>query len=133
MSISLRLILTLDTDKFCGNNISHRLIKIFMENEFENFTWRSKLYLNSQIIIKLLSYLTKYIQKEVQLYKVFQFVEYLNKKFSNELYPEVKNQINELAKLEEEIKTGAIYPKRDEHIIKYVVNTILWHFTGEGL
>lgn len=104
-----------------------------MENEFEDFTWRSRLYLNSQIIIKLLSYLTKYTQKEVQLDKVFQFVEYLNKKFSNELYPEVKNQINELTKLEEEIKTGAIYPKRDAHVIKYVVNTILWHFTGEGL
>lgn len=108
-------------------------MNVTTENQFENFTWRSKLYLNSQVVIKLLSYLTKYSKKEFPLDEIFQFTEYLNNQFNQELYPEIKTQLKELTDLREEIKTGSIQPKRDEHVIKYVVNTVLWHFTGEGL
>ena len=104
-----------------------------IKHSFEEFSWRSRLFLNSQILIRLLSFIAEYKKKkdEDTLVKVFLYAHFLDEKYSEGMYPEMREHIQELLYLEGEIKKKTIDPGKDKHIVGYVIDRTIWHFTGE--
>lgn len=99
-------------------------------NLLNDTVWGSRLFINAQFTMQLVSLLSKYINGEGELQNVFVYANALKQQRKVKLYAEVKREVDEICFLEKEIKAGEIGVE-DKKIIDFVLNNIILVFTTQ--
>jgi len=103
------------------------LVKPDIESEI---IWGSTLFVNAQIILSLISKLSKYKEDKVELQNIFDYANAIKARQKIKLYKELQQEIDEICFLEKEIKEGEIKIE-DKNIINFVFDSIIVVFTGD--
>lgn len=103
-----------------------------MENELNNIIWGSRLFVNAQLVSRLLSLLVAYNNGECTLSYLFRYVHAIEEQKKVKLYKEFEVQLKEFIVLEELLRTGKV-SLTDDSVISFTVNRMFWNFTKERM
>jgi hypothetical protein len=101
-------------------------VKPSIENEI---VWGGRLFVNAQILLHLLSKLSKYKNGQETLENIFAYTNFVNQQENVKLFKELQQEIDEICFLEKEMKLGRIKAE-DKNIINFIFDSVIMVLTS---